>query len=316
MNKWLLLILGIVSILLLSYLSFKEKADIIKEDLLNKADIIHQHPAFKDVYVKLEGENFSLTRELTLLGTVSSEEESRLASNLLQEIEGVTHVNNLLKVQTVKPIIKEIKSIESEKTPDEIDEEQNETEESIVEEIDEENNASSELNSTQAIDTEKNLSKEKRDNNITFEQNTTQATLIKSIETNLTNENNESNQSSCQKQIEKLFVKNKINFAYNSSNIAKNSYPQLNQISTILQECSPKRIIIDGYTDNSGRAKYNQLLSQQRAEKVKAYLISKGIAKDSIKAFGHGAKNPLASNATKEGREKNRRIEFTIKGTK
>ena len=316
MNKWLLLILGIVSILLLSYLSFKEKADIIKEDLLKKADIIHQHPAFKDVYVKLEGENFSLTRELTLLGMVSSEEESRLASNLLQEIEGVTHINNLLKVQTVKPIIKEIKSIESEKTPDEIDEEQNETEDSIVEEIDEENNASSELNSTQTIDKEKNLSKEKRDNNITFEQNTTQATLIKSIETNLTNENNESNQSSCQKQIEKLFLKNKINFAYNSSNIAQNSYPQLNQISTILQECSPKRIIIDGYTDNSGKAKYNQLLSQQRAEKVKAYLISKGIDKDSIKAFGHGAKNPLASNATKEGREKNRRIEFTIKGTK
>ena len=312
MNKWLLLILGIVSILILSYLSFTQKATIIKEDLLKKAEIIHKNPAFKDVYVKLKGERFTLTRELVLLGRVSSKEEKALASNLLQDIEGVTSVNNLLKVPEIKPIIKEIESIEVEKTPKKLPQKekvknQNREQPSIVD--------NNEINNT--IIEDKNISKENNEtNNTTNELNSTQQEPIKVDDINLTQESNETNQSSCQEQLNTLLNKSKIQFAHNSSKIEKSSYPQLDQISMILKSCSPKLIVIDGYTDNSGNPKYNKRLSQQRANNIKTYLLSKGLEKKSIKAFGHGAKNPIASNKTKEGREKNRRIEFSIKGTK
>ena len=312
MNKWLLLILGIISILILSYLSFTQKATIIKEDLLKKAEIIHKNPAFKDVYVKLKGDGFALTREFMLLGSVSSKEEKALASNLLQDIEGVTSVDNLLKVQAVKPIMKEIESIEVEKTPKKLlqkekVENQNIEKLSIVD--------NNETNNT--IIEDKNISKENNEtNNTTNELNSTQQEPIKVDDRNLTQESNETNQSSCQEQLNTLLSKSKIQFAHNSSKIEKSSYPQLDQLSMILKSCSPKLIVIDGYTDNSGNPKYNKRLSQQRANNIKTYLLSKGIDKKSIKAFGHGAENPIASNKTKEGREKNRRIEFSIKGTK
>ena len=309
MNKWLLLILGIVSILLLSYISFKQKATIIREDLINKTDIIHQNSVFKDVYIKLKGEGFALTREIMLLGTVSSKEDKALASNLLQDIEGVTKVNNLLKVQSLKPIIKEVDSIE---VNDTINDDEQKVE---LNTLNEEKNSSLDYNKTQIPIEDNNISKDESENNIT-EQNSTNQDTIESIETNLTKENNETNQSSCQEQVNDILSKGKIHFANNSSNIKKSSYKQLDQISTILKECPKNSILIDGYSDNRGDAKYNQQLSQQRANKVKTYLISKGIDKKSIKAFGHGAENPIASNETKQGREQNRRIEFTIKKIK
>ncbi len=304
MNKWLLLVLGIISILLLSYLSFKQKATIIQKDLLEKADTLHQNPAFKDVYIKLKGEGFTLTRELILLGDVSSKEEKNLASQILQKIDGITKVNNHLKVQKLKPIIKEVERVEEEQK-EKID---------TIKVTNEENNIS-DLNSTQLIlKKESNLSTIETNENNTTELNSTKQQLVENPESNMTKENNESNQSSnCQKQLNDILTKSKIQFAHNSSNIQKSSYKQLDQIRNILKECNTTLIIIDGYTDNSGNANYNKLLSKKRANRVKEYLVSKGIKKESIKAFGHGAENPIASNATKEGREKNRRIEFTIK---
>ena len=307
MNKWLILVLGIISILLLSYLSFKQKAAIIKEDLLKKADVLHENPAFRDVYIKIKGDGLSITRELMLLGSVSTKKDIELASNILKDIDGVSKVNNLLKVQTSKPIIKEVESIDENNTPNE----PAQKEENITT-TEDKNSSSTESNSTQIILEESNISKEE---NIT-EINSTKQELIESLDSNLTEENKETNQSSCQEQLNNILAKSKIHFAHNSSNIEKNSYKELDKISTIIKECSPTLIEINGYTDNSGNARYNKHLSQLRAKKIKAYLESKGIDKDSIKAFGYGAQNPIAPNTTKEGREKNRRIEFSIKGTK
>ncbi len=313
MKRWLILALGILLILLLSYITFLNKKESITQEILSQAQIIKKNPAFKDVYIKLKGENFAVTRELMILGRVSTKEDKLLASKILQDIKGVTKVNNLLKIQTLKPIIKEVETtaeIANTRKEESVEDKQ------IVEltnKINEEGNNSSDLNTTKIVQKESNTSKEKSENNTT-ELNSTQQQPIKILETNLTKENNETNQSSCQEQLDNVLTKGKIHFANNSSNIKKSSYKQLDQISTILKECSTTSLIlIDGYSDNRGNAKYNQYLSQLRANKVKVYLVSKGIDKESIKAFGHGAKNPLASNATKEGREKNRRIEFTIK---
>ncbi len=304
MKRWLILVLGILLTLLLSYICFLNQQETIINDLVTQAQVIKKNPAFKDVHVKLKGEGFTLTRELVLLGTVSSKEDQALASSLLQDIKGVTKINNLLKVQALKTIIKEIKSVENIEIED------------IPKEIIQEKNSSSEFNITKVIIEEQNISKGKSEENRT-EFNSTQQDLGITIDTNLTKENNESNQSSCQEQLNDILFQKKIQFANNSSDLKKSSYQQLDQISTILKKCAKNHLfIIDGYSDNSGEPKYNLLLSKQRANKVKTYLLSKGIDKKSIKAFGHGEKNPLASNVTKEGREQNRRIEFTIKKLK
>ncbi|MCK9276426.1 MAG: OmpA family protein [Syntrophales bacterium] len=71
-----------------------------------------------------------------------------------------------------------------------------------------------------------------------------------------------------------------------------------------------KNITIEGHTDSVGSAEYNKKLSQRRADAVKAYLIEKGgIDPTRINAIGYGEERPVASNATKEGRQKNRRVE-------
>lgn len=75
-------------------------------------------------------------------------------------------------------------------------------------------------------------------------------------------------------------------------------------------------IIAVGHTDSVGSDAYNQRLSVRRAEAVKAYLVSKGIERNRIYTEGKGEKQPIASNATAEGRAKNRRVEVEVVGTR
>jgi len=70
--------------------------------------------------------------------------------------------------------------------------------------------------------------------------------------------------------------------------------------------------MIVGHTDNSGNHDTNVELSRRRAESVKAFLIRQGVAPDRIETRGEGPDTPIASNATKLGRQTNRRIEFQI----
>lgn len=71
-------------------------------------------------------------------------------------------------------------------------------------------------------------------------------------------------------------------------------------------------VMVVGNTDSIGSDAYNQKLSERRADAVKAYLVSKGIPADKISTEGHGKRDPVASNKTKEGRAKNRRADITF----
>ena len=75
-------------------------------------------------------------------------------------------------------------------------------------------------------------------------------------------------------------------------------------------------VIAVGHTDSDGDDASNQKLSVARAESVKAYLTSKGIEKNRVYTEGKGEKQPVADNKTKEGKQKNRRVEIEVVGTR
>ena len=75
-------------------------------------------------------------------------------------------------------------------------------------------------------------------------------------------------------------------------------------------------IIAVGHTDSVGTDTYNQKLSVNRSEAVKAYLVSKGVEKSRVYTEGKGEKQPVADNKTREGRAKNRRVEIEVVGTR
>jgi OOP family OmpA-OmpF porin len=76
------------------------------------------------------------------------------------------------------------------------------------------------------------------------------------------------------------------------------------------------KIVIEGHTDNVGGEKYNLNLSQKRAEAIKSVMVTKfNIEPSRLMTKGFGYSKPIASNSTKEGRQKNRRVEAAVEYT-
>ncbi len=101
-----------------------------------------------------------------------------------------------------------------------------------------------------------------------------------------------------------------IQFENNKAELRESSFPSLNEVAAALNAQPGLKVEIHGHTDGSGARAYNQDLSQRRAESVKAYLESNGIDASRMTAIGFGPDRPIDSNATKEGRARNRRVEF------
>ncbi|WP_035623913.1 outer membrane protein OmpA, partial [Hydrogenophaga intermedia] len=91
---------------------------------------------------------------------------------------------------------------------------------------------------------------------------------------------------------------------------------KLDDLAGKVQGINLEVVIAVGHTDSTGAAAYNQALSVRRAEAVKAYLVSKGIESNRIYTEGKGLTQPVADNATREGRSKNRRVEVEVVGTR
>ena len=92
---------------------------------------------------------------------------------------------------------------------------------------------------------------------------------------------------------------------------------KLAKISGIILSHPGLRLEVDGYTDSIdsiGSEAYNQKLSEERADGVRAYLTSEGISSDIVVAKGFGKENPVASNDNAAGRQKNRRVEMVVSG--
>lgn len=108
----------------------------------------------------------------------------------------------------------------------------------------------------------------------------------------------------------KAIVLEGVNFASGSATLTQNSMTILDMVFRTLNENPELEVEIRGYTDNTGNYEKNVQLSQHRADSVKQYLVSKGINALRISTKGFGPADPIAPNDTKDGRAKNRRIEF------
>jgi len=100
-------------------------------------------------------------------------------------------------------------------------------------------------------------------------------------------------------------------FDINSAEVKSEAYPMLTEAVLIMKKNPDLNVEIDGHTDNTGAAAYNMALSEKRAEAVKNHLVTRGVDPKRLSTKGFGFTKPAASNATKEGRAKNRRVEFT-----
>jgi OOP family OmpA-OmpF porin len=110
----------------------------------------------------------------------------------------------------------------------------------------------------------------------------------------------------------KSFVLEDCNFETGKANLEESAYAVLDELVAYLNRKDDERIEVGGHTDNVGTAAKNLVLSQDRANTVRAYLLTKGIDPSRVTAKGYGMTKPVASNGTAEGRAQNRRTEVTI----
>jgi len=111
----------------------------------------------------------------------------------------------------------------------------------------------------------------------------------------------------------KIEISEKVMFEFDKAIIKIDSHGLLGDVAKVLEEHGDiDKIRIEGHTDSEGKNSYNKKLSQKRADAVKAFLVQAGIDESRLEAVGYGEERPVGDNATDDGREKNRRVEFNI----
>jgi OmpA-OmpF porin, OOP family len=127
--------------------------------------------------------------------------------------------------------------------------------------------------------------------------------------------------SGCPKKVlvvkvgDKIEIKQQINFATNKAKIiGQISFDILDQVGAVFKSNPTIKVVIEGHTDNVGKADYNLKLSDGRANSVRQALIERGVDAGRLDAIGYGQSKPIASNRTAKGRAANRRVEFKIVG--
>jgi outer membrane protein OmpA-like peptidoglycan-associated protein len=106
--------------------------------------------------------------------------------------------------------------------------------------------------------------------------------------------------------------KSEILFDSGKSILKPEAVEQLGQVGDILAKYADDRVKVFGYTDSTGTLKLNERLSQERADAVRTVLLGRGVKETQITSLGMGPQNPIADNATIDGRQKNRRVELVI----
>jgi outer membrane protein OmpA-like peptidoglycan-associated protein len=103
-------------------------------------------------------------------------------------------------------------------------------------------------------------------------------------------------------------------FDFNKYTLKPDAREKLAKVSGILLSYPGLTLQVEGYTDNIGSDEYNQKLSEQRADGVRDYLVTQGVAQPTITASGYGKSDPVADNSTNQGRAQNRRVQLVVSG--
>ncbi|WNW11376.1 OmpA family protein [Pseudomonas sp. DTU_2021_1001937_2_SI_NGA_ILE_001] len=101
-------------------------------------------------------------------------------------------------------------------------------------------------------------------------------------------------------------------FDYNKAELKPGAQGNIFKLAQFLQENPDRKVIVEGYTDSTGSASYNQQLSERRADSVRAALVRAGVDPTRVVAQGYGKEYPVADNSSNSGRAMNRRVEVTI----
>ena len=117
----------------------------------------------------------------------------------------------------------------------------------------------------------------------------------------------------CQQVLNQYLSNEQILFRTGRDELSPSSFELLDMLAMTVRTCDA-HIEIAGHTDNKGDSEINEELSQRRAEAVRDHLVKRGAAKNQLTARGYGESRPIADNGTREGRERNRRIEFRVIG--
>jgi len=108
-------------------------------------------------------------------------------------------------------------------------------------------------------------------------------------------------------------VNNEVLFDVNSSALRSASKTALREMADVFDRYPDTTIRVEGHTDSTGSASYNESLSERRAASVKSYLSNLGVSNSRLRAIGYGESQPRATNNTASGRQLNRRVEIHIK---
>jgi OmpA-OmpF porin, OOP family len=115
---------------------------------------------------------------------------------------------------------------------------------------------------------------------------------------------------------EKVTFAADVTFDFDKANVRPEGRAKLDDLANKVKSINLEVVIAIGHADEIGGHAYNDKLSVRRAEAVKAYLVSKGVEPNRVYTEGKGKRQPIASNKTKEGRAKNRRVEIEVIGTR
>ena len=113
-------------------------------------------------------------------------------------------------------------------------------------------------------------------------------------------------------ELPRTYTLDNVFFDTGKSTLRPSSFAELDELVEVLNYNTAMSIEISGHTDNVGEVDINQRISESRAKAVRTYLLKKGIPEERVKAVGHGESQPIASNDTDEGKQKNRRTEVRI----
>jgi len=113
----------------------------------------------------------------------------------------------------------------------------------------------------------------------------------------------------CPKTLEREFVSYlDIKFAFGKHEIEGDAHSEIRKVSTFMKQYPSVKVTVEGYTDDTGPADFNQVLSKQRADAVIAALVADGVSPSRLSSAAYGETHPVATNTTPEGRRENRRV--------